>query len=148
MSTLTTPKGEKITYTSETIEDIHVFTCIEVINCTFSVDFERVYNERVIRFDGTEGGFDCGLTLIHLDIHRAPPDLILGRFLIDNALVFGAASGLLSGEIDQSSGRRYDSTLIADSILIKLSNRSVALQLDTIHVETGLGEVLQVTANH
>lgn len=43
------------------------------------------------------------LTLVHLDVHRAPPDLIFGRLLIDNTLVLGTAPCLLSGKIDQGT---------------------------------------------
>lgn len=88
------------------------------------------------------------LTLIHLDIDRPPPNLVSGRLLVDNTLVLGTTSSLFAGEVDECTGGRDNGTLIANGILVELRNRRIALQLDSVHVETGLGEVLQIPANH
>lgn len=88
------------------------------------------------------------LTLIHLDVNRAPPDIIFGRLFVHDTLVFGATTGLLAREVDEGTRRRDDSALVADGILVKLSNGCVTLELDAIHVEAGLREVLEVATDH
>ena len=87
------------------------------------------------------------LTFVHLDVDGAPPDLVLGRLLVDDTLVLGAATGLLSGKVDERSGGGDNSTFVPDGIFVQDCRGCVALDLDAVHVETGLGEVLQVTAD-
>jgi hypothetical protein len=86
-------------------------------------------------------------TFIKLDIDRTPPDIVLGGLFVDDTLVLGAAAGLLAREIDQGACGRYDGALVADGVLVKKGGRSVALDLDAIHVEAGLGEVVELLAH-
>lgn len=88
------------------------------------------------------------LTLIHLDVDGAPPDLILRGILVDNTLVLRTATGLLAREVDQSAAARDNSTLISDGVLVELGDGGVSLDLDATHVEAGLGEVLQIATNN
>ena len=87
------------------------------------------------------------LTLVHLDVDGAPPNVVLGGFLVDDALVLGTAASLLSGEIDQGTGRGDDGALVADGVLVQLRGGGVALQLDPVHVKTGLREILEIAAD-
>ena len=74
--------------------------------------------------------------------------MILAGFLIDDALVLGTAASLLAGKVDQGAGGRDDGTLVTDSIFIKLSDGSVAFDLDPVHVKASLGKVLKIAADH
>ena len=89
-----------------------------------------------------------GPTFVQLDVHRAPPDLIPRRLLVDNALVLRAATCLLAREVDEGTRGRDDGTLVPDRILVEQGYRGIALDLDPVHVETGLREVLEVAADH
>lgn len=86
-------------------------------------------------------------TFIHLDVDGTPPDVIFAGVFVNNTLVFGTTTSLLSGEVDQSTGRGYNGAFIPNSILVKKGNRSITLDLDAIHIESGLGEVLEILAN-
>lgn len=88
------------------------------------------------------------LTLVHLDVDGTPPDVVFGGLFVDNTLVLGRATGLLAREVNQGTGRGNDSTLVPDGILVELGHRGIAFDLDTIHVEASLGEVLEVTTDH
>lgn len=83
-------------------------------------------------------------TFIHLDIYRAPPNVILGGFLVDNALVFGTSASLLAREVDKSTRGRDDSTFVANGIFIEERDWSVALQIDLVHIEAGLRVEIKV----
>jgi hypothetical protein len=104
------------------IENVNVLACVQVINGTLSVDFESVF--------------------VHLDIHRAPPNIILAGLLVNNSLVFGTTAGLLAREIDESTRGGDDGAFVADGIFVEKSNRGVAFDLDAIHFEPGLRKVL------
>lgn len=88
------------------------------------------------------------LTLVHLDIDRAPPDIVFARLLIDNALVFRAPPSLLSRKVDECTRSGDDGSFVPNGILVKLGNRCIALEEDLVHIETGLGEVIQITTDH
>ena len=87
------------------------------------------------------------LTLVHLNVDRTPPDLILGGVLVHDPLGLRAAAGLLAGEANQSTGRGDDRALVLDGVLVQDGRGRVALDLDAVHVKAGLREVLQVAAN-
>ncbi len=110
----------------ETVKDIDVVTGVEVVDGTLTVDLEGV--------------------LVHLDVDGAPPDVVLGGLLVDDTLVLGRTTGLLTGVVDQGTGGRDDGTLLLDGVLVKLGNGSVTLEVDLVHVETGIGEELDVGA--
>ena len=86
-------------------------------------------------------------TLVHHDVNAPPPDIVLARLLVHNPLVLRAAARLFAGEVDQRTASRDDGTLVADGILVEESRGGIALDGDPIHVEAGLREVLEVTAN-
>jgi len=86
-------------------------------------------------------------TLVHLDVDGSPPDVVFGGFFIDNTLVLGAAAGLLSRKVDEGTRRGNDSAFVADCILIEQSDGCIALDLDAIHIEASLREVVQMTTN-
>lgn len=86
-------------------------------------------------------------TFVHLDVDGTPPDIVLGGILEHNTLVLGAAASLLTGEVDQSTGRGDNGTLVADGVLVEQSDGGVPLDLDAIHVEASLREVLEVLAD-
>lgn len=72
------------------VKDIDELAGVEVVDRTLAVDLERV--------------------LVHLDVDRAPPDIILGGLLVHDTLVLGRTTGLLAGEVDQSTRRGDDGT--------------------------------------
>jgi len=86
-------------------------------------------------------------TFVHLNVDRAPPDVILAGLFVDDTLVLGAPAGLLTGEVDESTGGGDDGALVFDGIFVELGGGGVALQLDAIHVEASLGEVVEVTTD-
>lgn len=87
-------------------------------------------------------------TFIHLDIDGSPPDFILAGLLVNDALVFGATTSLLAREIDESTGGRDDGALVADCVFVEESYGRVALDLNAIHVEPRLGEILEILAHN
>ena len=48
--------------------------------------------------------------------------------------------------VDESTGGD-DGALVFDGILVELGGGGVALQLDAVHVEVSLGEVVEVTTD-
>jgi len=95
---------------------------------------------------GKEGRND--LTFIHLDVHGTPPDIVFAGLLVDDSFVLGTATSFLAREIDKGTRRGNDGTLVSDSIFVKQGWRCIALDLDAIHVEASLGEVLEFTTDH
>jgi hypothetical protein len=92
----------------ETVEDVNVVASVEVVDGALAVDLESV--------------------LVHLNVDGAPPDIVLRSLLIDNALVLRRTTGLLAGEVDESSRVGNDSALVLDGVLVKLGDGSVALE--------------------
>ena len=132
-------------YTGVTIENIHVIPCIQVIYSTFTVDLKSVWSSvRVIQLYVKREIH----AFVHLDIHRAPPDVILRSFLVDNTLILGTPAGLLTGEVDKGTRGRDDSTLVADSILVEERDWSVAFQIDLVHIKTSLGVEIEVLSDN
>lgn len=109
---------------SEAIEDVYIIAGVQVVDSTLSVDFESV--------------------LVHLDIDRTPVDVILAAVFVDDTLVLGTAASLLSGKVDQGSRGGDDGTLVLDGIFVQLSHARVSLEVDLVHIETSLGEHLEV----
>ena len=139
------PEGE--VYPRKTIENIDVFPSVQIIDSALSVDLEGVcwrIVKLVSRLSAWTGG---GLTLVHFDVDGSPPDIILGSLFVDDALVLWAASSLLAREIDKSSRGGDDGAFVANGVFVEDRDRGVALQIDLIHVETGLGVELEVLAN-
>lgn len=95
----------------------------------------------MIEYEGTE------LTLIELDVDGTPPDIVLAGFFVDDTLVLGTATGLLSGKVDESASGRDDGAFITDGIFVEQCYRGVALDLDPVHIKASLGEVLEIAAN-
>ena len=87
------------------------------------------------------------LTFVHLDVDGAPPDVVLGGLFVDDALVLWAATGLLAGKVDQSAAGGDDGALVPDRVLVQEGRGRVALDMDPVHVESSLGEVLDITAD-
>jgi len=87
-------------------------------------------------------------TLVHLDIHRAPPDVIFGSFLVDDTLILGTSASLLAREVDKGTRGRDDSTFVADGIFVEERDWSVALQIDLVHIEAGLRVEIEVLSNN
>jgi len=87
-------------------------------------------------------------TLIHLDIHRTPPDVILGGFLVDDTLILRTSASLLAGEVDKGTRGRDNGTFVTDGIFIKERDWSVALQVDLVHIETCMGVKFEVLSNN
>jgi hypothetical protein len=77
------------------------------------------------------------LTFVHLDVNRAPPDVVLAGVLKDDTLVFGRTAGLLPREVDQGTVRGDDSTLITDGIFVELGNRCIAIEHNLFQGEGG-----------
>jgi hypothetical protein len=48
--------------------------------------------------------------LVHLDVNRTPPNVILGGLLVYDTLVLGGATRLFAGKVNQCAGRGDDST--------------------------------------
>ncbi len=74
--------------------------------------------------------------------------MMLACLLIDDALVLGTAAGLFAGKVDQCAGGGDNGTLITNSVFVKLSDGSVALDLNPVHVKSSMGEVLEIAADH
>jgi len=74
--------------------------------------------------------------------------MMLAGLLIDDALVLGTSAGLFAGKVDECAGGGDNGTLVANSIFVKLGDRSVAFDLDPVHVKSSMGEVLEITADH
>lgn len=66
--------------------------------------------------------------LLHLDIHRSPPDMIPAGLLIHDPLVLRTTTRLLPREIDQGTGRGDDSTLVEDGFFIEGCDGCVSLR--------------------
>ena len=140
-------QSEGEVYPRKTIENIDVFPSVQIIDSALSVDLECVCSrivKLVSRLSAWAGG---GLTLVHFDVDGSPPDIILGSFFVDDALVLWATSSLLAREINKSSRGGDDGAFVANGIFVEDRDRGVALQIDLIHVETGLGVELEVLAN-
>jgi hypothetical protein len=106
---------------SEAIKDIETLTGVEVVDSTLVVDQEGV--------------------LSHLGVDRAPPDILGGRLLIDNTLILGRATSLLSGRGDKgTSGGDGGTRLVAEGILVELSDGGVAEEVDAGVVDTVLAD--------
>ena len=89
-----------------------------------------------------------GHTFIHLDVDRAPPNIVLAGLLVDNALVFGTTASLLARKIDESTGRRDDGAFVANGIFVEESYGCVSFDLNAIHVEASLRKVLEILAHN
>lgn len=109
---------------SKAVKDVDVVAGVEVVDGALTVDLKGV--------------------LVHLDVDGAPPDVILGRVLVNDALVLGAAAGLLPGEVDQGAGAGDDGAFLLDGVLVELSDRGIALEVHAVHVKAGIGEELDV----
>jgi hypothetical protein len=85
--------------TRKTVKDVNVFSRVQVVDSTFSVDLEGVFARCQY----------CRLTLLlwidslHLDVDGTPPDVVLASIFVDDTLVFWRTTSLLSGEVDQST---------------------------------------------
>jgi len=88
-----------------------------------------------------------GLTFIHLDVDRAPPDIILGGLFVNDTFVFGRTTGFFARKVDEGARGGDDSTFVADGFLIEERDGSITLYLDTIHLEACLRKVFEITAN-
>ncbi|SRR5258708_32007379 len=162
-SRLAKNKGKK-TYPSKAIENIDVITGVQIVNRTLAIDLEGVYKREVsvvliptatgtnaqvqkkseTSFRSASNSIIRILTFIHFYVYRAPPNIIPGGLFIDDTLVLGTSTRFLPGEVDKRSGGGNDGPLIFDSIFIQLRHGRVALHLDVVHVESRLGEILQV----
>jgi hypothetical protein len=87
-------------------------------------------------------------TFIHLDIDGAPPDMIFAGLFVNDAFVLGTSAGLFAGKVDQSSGRGDDGAFIPDSILVKQCRGCIVLDLNPVHIEASLREVLEVATDY
>ncbi len=110
----------------EAVKDVDVVARVEVVDGTLAVDLKRV--------------------LVHLDVDGAPPDVVLGGLLVDDALVLGRTAGLLARVVDERTGGRDDGALLLDGVLVQLGYGGVALEVDLVHVEAGIGEELEIRA--
>jgi hypothetical protein len=122
----------------EAVKDIDEVAGVEVVDRALAVDFEgvcvrwsREQNDRQEKLNGWE------LTLVHLNVDGAPPDLVLAAVFVDYALVFGAPACLFPGEIDEGAGGGDDGALVPDGVLVELGGGRVALEMDLLHVEAG-----------
>lgn len=68
---------------SESVKDVDVFSGIQVVDGSFSVDLESVLATSQ-RYLQTRRRSDS----LHLDIDRTPPNLILASIFKDDSLVF------------------------------------------------------------
>jgi hypothetical protein len=114
--------------TGETVKDVDVLSCVEVIDSSFTVDLESVLAVYVSTYPGawyTVLG-QRGNSL-HLDVDGTPPDIVLTSILKDDSLVFWRTTGLLSGEVDQSTTGRDDGAFVDDGVFVKRSDGCVSL---------------------
>ena len=94
---------------------------------------------------GFRGHLACGkLHSLDRNVDAAPPDIVLATVFVDDTLVLGTPSGLLAGKVDERTGRRQDGTFVHNGVLVQGGDGSVALDVDLVHVETGLRKVLDV----
>lgn len=115
--------------TCVSIKDVDVFSGIQVVDSSLSVNLEGV--------------------LIHGNVDAArPPNVVLGGLLVDNSLVLGGSTGLLSGEVDKSTVGGDDGAFVQDGVFVQSGDGSVSLDVDLVHVETGLREVFDLLADN
>jgi hypothetical protein len=108
----------------ESIKDIDVLSRVEVIDSSFTVDLESVLaTSQPQPHEYTERRLD----LLHLDVDRTPPNIILTSILKNDSLVFGRATSLLSRKVDQSTTGRNDGSFIHDSVFVQGSNGGISL---------------------
>lgn len=74
------------------------------------------------------------------------PDIVLGGLLVHDSLVLGGPSRLLSREVDERTRGGNDGALVLDGVLVELRDGGVPLEVDLLHVESGLGEEVEVLA--
>lgn len=87
------------------------------------------------------------LTFVHLNVDGTPPNIVLGGLFKDDTLVLGGSTSLLAGEVDEGTSAGNDGTFIPNGIFVELGYRSIPSDVDLGHVETGLGEVLDLLAH-
>jgi hypothetical protein len=78
------------------------------------------------------------------DVDATPPDVIFAAILVDDTLIFRTPSGLLAGKVDQGTGGREDGAFVHNGVLVQGGDGSVTLDVNLVHVETSLREVLDV----
>jgi hypothetical protein len=135
----------------EPVKDVDVVSGVQVVDSSFTVDLEGVFADRYIkRREHLPANSEiANLVASHLldrNVDATPPNVILATILVDDTLVLGAPSRLLSRKVDQGTGGREDGAFVHDGILVQGGDGSVTLDVDLVHVETGLGEVLDVLA--
>ena len=114
--------------TGEAVKDVDVLTGVQVVDGSFTVDFKGV--------------------LVHGNVDTArPPDVVLRGLFVDDSLVLGRSTGLLAGEVDESTVGGDDGAFVHDGVLVQCGDGGVSLDVDLVHVETGLREVLDLLAD-
>lgn len=105
----------------ESVKDVEALTGVQVVDGTLVVDQESMLGQ--------------------LGVDGAPPDVLGSGLLINNALVAGGATGLLSRGGDEGTGRGDGSAgLVAESILVELGDGGVAEEVDAGVVDTVLSD--------
>ena len=78
--------------TGEAVDDVHALARVDVVDRALAVDHER--------------------RLLHLDVHRAPPNILLGARLGDDPLILGRAARLRAGAHAQRARVRQERPLL------------------------------------
>ena len=86
-------------------------------------------------------------TLVHFNVYGTPPDIVLASFFKDDTLILWTTASLLTRKVDQSPRRGNDGAFVADGVLVEQGGCSISLDLDAVHVESSMREVLQFTTN-
>lgn len=77
--------------------------------------------------------------LAQLCIHRPPPDILARRRLIDNSLILGRPTRLLSRRCHQRSSTRDNRpVLVSQRILVQLCDRRVTVHEDVVVINPGI----------
>lgn len=131
----------------EPVKDVDVVSGVQVVDGSFTVDLEGVLADRYIKGRQQTGVSKIAdLDSLDRNVDATPPNVILATILVDDTLVLGAPSRLLSRKVNQGTSGREDGAFVHNGVLVQGRDRSVTFDVDLVHVETGLGEVLDVLA--
>ena len=132
------------THPGVSIEYVDIVSGVQIVNRTFTIDFEGI----CIRRKSCESQDEMRRTFIHLNVDGPPPDIVFASLFVDNALILRTSPSLFTRKVDQSSGRRDDGPFVPDSIFVKQCRRCVVLDLNSVHIEASLGEIFEVTTDY
>jgi hypothetical protein len=86
-------------------------------------------------------------TFVHFNVDGTPPYVVLAGVFIDDTLVLWTSASLFARKVDECARGGDNCAFVADGVFVEEGDGGVALYLDAVHVEAGLGEVVEVAAD-